>query len=439
MHRTRFGNRATLYHGDCRDVSQRIKPQLAHAVVCDPPYGLGFMGKGWDHGVPGVEFWRAIHGTLRPGGYLLAFGGTRTWHRLAVAIEDAGFELRDTCMWMYGSGFPKSHDVSKAIDKMHGAERITCRVPAQRVRNPKSIRSGHGVEGGDRPWMQEALRNGYHEAVGNEPMTDDAKQWHGWGTALKPAWEPIIMAQRPFKGTVARNTLTFGTGGLNIDGCRVNTGKQPTACKAPGWDAVNKKNSEQGYRYSDYRQGDAEYVPSTKGRWPANVLLDHHPECKRVGKDKEREHWACVPECPVRQLDDHAGEKGGGFGRNGDGSNTVRRPMDYAMKATGQVVGYGDHGGPSRFFYCGKASKKDRNYGGVHNTHVTVKPHHLMRYLVRLVTPPNGIVYDPFMGSGSTGRAAIAEGMRFIGVDKSKEAYEIACRRVGRQVQLTPA
>jgi len=194
-----------IHHGDCREVMATLDAESVDAIVSDPPYGLSFMGKGWDHGVPGVEFWAEALRVAKPGAHLLAFGGTRTYHRLACAIEDAGWEIRDCVMWVYGSGFPKSHDVSKAIDKAAGAEREV-------IGPPTPGGQGNG--------------NAYG-AITRPPATAPATAWQGWGTALKPAWEPIIVARKPLVGTVAENVLTHGTGAINVDGCRVHGGVRP--------------------------------------------------------------------------------------------------------------------------------------------------------------------------------------------------------------------
>jgi site-specific DNA-methyltransferase (adenine-specific) len=312
----------TIHHGDCREVMATLDAESVDAIVSDPPYGLSFMGKGWDHGVPGVEFWTEALRVAKPGAHLLAFGGTRTYHRLACAIEDAGWEIRDCVMWVYGSGFPKSHDVSKAIDKAAGAEREV--VGPSRA----NVRSDLKYGGNDPSHNHGRLGAVTHPPI-TAPATDAARQWQGWGTALKPAWEPIIVARKPLVGTVAENVLTHGTGGINVDGCRVGT----------------------------------------------------------------------------ETLTYIAGETGGEGGKCG-----ARKRASAA-----------------RFFYCAKASKADR---GGDNKHPTVKPTDLMRYLCRLVTPPGGVVLDPFTGSGSTGKAATLEGFRFIGIEREAEYVQIAKARI---------
>ena len=318
-----------LHHGDCLEVMPTLDADSVDSIISDPPYGLSFMGKAWDHGVPGEVFWREALRVAKPGAHLLAFGGTRTFHRLTVAIEDAGWEIRDCVMWVYGSGFPKSH-------------------------------------------------NG---------------EWGG--TALKPAYEPIIVARKPLIGTVAANVLAHGTGGLNIDECRVGT--QQT---------ITIRNGDSGGNGA-YGRDDRKFERvNPPGRWPANLIHD--------GSD---EVTAGFPDA------------GGGFGVRGRGGQAYANGKGFAntLAVTGQEVGYGDTGSAARFFYCAKASKADRDEG---NNHPTVKPTALMRYLCKLVTPLNGIILDPFMGSGSTGKAATLERFNFIGIDLSAEYVAIAQARI---------
>jgi site-specific DNA-methyltransferase (adenine-specific) len=409
----------TLHTGDCRDVMATMDAESVDAIVCDPPYGLSFMGKGWDHGVPGVDFWAEALRVLKPGGHLISFGGTRTYHRLAVAIEDAGFEVRDCLMWLYGSGFPKSHDVSKAIDKRAGAERDKIRHKAR----PET--SGTMAANSDtRPWIEQSRKAGYHEVASNNPITDLAKQWYGWGTALKPAYEPAILARKPLRGTVADNVAQWGTGGLNIDGCRVGSGGQLK------WSAPRDMGFHRGTYAEQY-----EATESPLGRWPANVILDEEA---------------------AEALDAQSGATKGSYNiRRNQGTPSVERGKDYPHLS----YGYSDSGGASRFFYTAKASRSEREAGldGVEakreadrnadnlpgednprnrsnnaraNHHPTVKPIALMRYMIRLVAPRGAVVLDPFMGSGSTGCAAMVEGMQFIGIDITPEYVDIARRRL---------
>ena len=371
-----------LINNDCILAMSEMPDNSVDSIVTDPPYELGFMGKSWDSsGIAfNVEMWTEALRVLKPGGHLLAFSGSRTYHRMAVAIEDAGFEIRDQIMWVYGSGFPKSHNVANGIDKKMGASN-----------------RGHAISSGSQihPTTGEKRANG--EVLPKyESRTEASKGWQGWGTALKPAHEPIVLARKPFpKGyTVAKNVLTYGTGGLNIDGSRVGTDDTRSPSSKSSFGLIN----------DDSWQAQEVMAGSASGRWPANFIHD--------GSD---EVVALFPEA--------------------------------------------SSGSAARFFYCAKASKRDRNEGlegfapkkqdttrkegnvggdnprnrGVNervNHHPTVKPTDLMRYLCRLITPPNGIVLDPFMGSGSTGKAAKLEGFDFIGIEMSAEYLEIARARI---------
>jgi site-specific DNA-methyltransferase (adenine-specific) len=394
------------------------------SIVTDPPSGLSFMGKKWDYDVPSTEIWAECLRVLKPGGHLLAFAGTRTQHRMAVRIEDAGFEIRDMIAWVYGSGFPKSHNVAQAIDREAGFTR-------DRLKHPR----GKGF--GDEVAQTYASDKWTSENAGtrSDPtaITESASQWQGWGTALKPALEPITVARKPLVGTVAENVLEHGTGGLNIDGCRVGDFQNTTPS---GVDRRNAKLAEMGYRPGEYQMG--EKAPDTPpGRWPANLIHD--------GSD---EVMAAFPQAKGQQ-----------------GSVTGEEPSSKTNAVYGQFNGRpattprGDAGSAARFFYCAKASKRDRDEGleawpeqqssvgdnraggdfnerlgktpGLRrNVHPTVKPTDLMRYLCRLVTPPGGVVLDPFMGSGSTGKAAKLEGFGFAGCEMSSEYFEIACARI---------
>lgn len=337
----KIGN-ATLYCADCKDVLPLLKE--IDACVTDPPYGLSFMGKAWDYDVPGTEVWTQVHDVLKPGAHLLSFFGSRTYHRGAIPIEDAGFEIRDQLMWLYGSGFPKSHNIGKAVDKLQGNEREVV------GKNPNS----RSAELHKKTVYESGLKD-------NADITKGNSEWEGWGTALKPAHEPIVMARKPFKGTVAENVLEHGTGGINIDECRVGT--ESLEYRTTSYrDAKTGEFSGQGQ--TNHTTGQK----AVEGRFPANVMHD--------------------------------------------GS---------------EVVGDIFPGDSSGFFYCPKANKKDR---GDDNAHPTVKPTELMRYLCRLVTPQGGMIVDPFMGSGSTGKAAIAEGFGFVGIELNEEYFEIACARI---------
>jgi DNA modification methylase len=351
-----------LRYGDCLDVLKALPDNSVDAIVTDPPYGLSFMGKKWDYDVPSEDVWRECLRVLKPGGHLLAFAGTRTQHRMAVRIEDAGFEIRDMIAWLYGSGFPKSLDVSKAIDKAAGAERevIGIREDFAARANKKRV----GVSWADNSLKDGSFSNPADIGVLTAPATAAARKWQGWGTALKPAMEPITVARKPLMGTVAENVLAHGTGAINVDGCRVNSGGTHSSAKSAGLGRGHGQHKGHG-RYNGV--GGVVIPPHPKGRWPANVIHDGSEE-------------------PVALLGDAA-----------------------------------------RFFYCAKAAKKDRGRG---NNHPTVKPTDLMRYLVRLVTPPGGVVLDPFMGSGSTGKAAVLEGFGFIGIEREEQYVEIARARI---------
>ena len=414
-----------IYPGDCREVMQTLHPESVDSIVSDPPYGLSFMGKGWDHGVPGVEFWVEALRIAKPGAHLLAFGGARTYHRLACSIEDAGWEIRDCVMWVYGSGFPKSHDVSKAIDKAAGAEREV----VGKYRSPEDTNGGKGRKfcHGGQPL------NGLPDIT--SPATDAARQWSGWGTALKPAWEPIIVARKPLCGTVAENVLTHGTGGINVDGCRVGTHGE----LIPAHHGTNGAAGKTMGIRREYVPGTAGTVFQNAGRWPANVIHDGSDEVVGLFPNADA--------------------------RNGGNTGTDSGGVYSGTWGTTETTQYRDSGSAARFFYCAKASKADRDEGcdGLPQTikqsvahgdkrhgtlpytnepremkprprgnhHPTVKPTALMRYLCRLVTPPGGVVLDPFTGSGSTGKAAILEGFRFIGIEREAEYVEIAKARIG--------
>ena len=375
------GPNFAVFKKDCRDLARSLPANKLDAIVTDPPYGLGFMGKGWDHGVPGVEFWTEFLRAAKPGAHLLAFGGTRTLHRLMVAIEDAGWEIRDTLMWVYGSGFPKSLDVSKALDKAAGVERTKIAVgsPVRRM-IPGADQNNSGS------WIKD---NGREYQPGIElPGTDLATQWQGWGTALKPAFEPIILARKPLNGTVAANVQAHGVGGINIDGCRVEGLAERPGTTPPRQD----------------------YEPNTLGRWPANVLHDGSDEVTSLFPDSKGQQGNVQGTEPSRTGDENTNC----YGEYGRVPFQKREEVDTSA---------------ARFFYCAKASKSDRGEG---NTHPTVKPTELMRYLVRLITPPNGIVFDPFTGSGSTGKACALEGFRFLGaeLDEDGKQFENTKRRI---------
>jgi site-specific DNA-methyltransferase (adenine-specific) len=430
-------DRVTLYHGDCIEVMRTLPDASVDAVVTDPPYGLSFMGKDWDNGGKmlgqmatgdeqrGAFAYGGSHDrgyadndsvgfqafsyawatealrVLKPGGHLLAFGGTRTWHRLAVAIEDAGFEVRDSIAWMYGSGFPKSLDVSKAIDKGAGAQRMpsgaytstACDFIQRGAECP-----GHGDES--------SLSSTVIHTLPTAPATPAAQQWQGWGTALKPAFEPIVVARKPLIGTVAANVLKHGTGALNIDGCRIGT-------EARTFDSKGIKPGSGNY-VGDNWDRDQNLV-SVSGRWPANVILD---------------------ESQAAALDAQSGDR---LGMRTQRDNKTHDSSFHGYLKSNIVAGetregYNDTGGASRFFYTAKANSSERpNVDGV--AHPTVKPLDLMRYLVRLVTPPGGTVLEPFAGSGTTAEACIIEGFKCIAIEMTDEYLPLILDRITKPIE----
>lgn len=421
-----------LEHGDCLEVLRTLADSSVDAIVTDPPYGLSFMGKRWDYDVPGTDVWAECLRVLKPGGHLLAFAGTRTQHRMAVRIEDAGFEIRDMIAWVYGSGFPKSLDVSKAIDKAAGANPVV-------VSESNAIK--RMIPGADQNATGSWIKDNGREYVPTVTMaaTDAAAQWQGWGTALKPALEPITVARKPLAGTVAANVLEHGTGALNIDGCRVETADNLNggAYAAQGGRSESQSlHGGTGMNVAGKTVGKDFEQPS--GRWPANLIHDGSEDVV-----------TCFPakagaEAPVRGTEKSAAS---------DGRVTGER-----ARVAGEF--HGDNGNAARFFYCAKASRSDRNAGLASgsnpavgtgatmreredadwparngNHHPTVKPTDLMAYLCRLVTPPGGLVLDPFMGSGSTGKACMREGFRFLGIEREAEYLAIARARIEHEAR----
>ena len=403
-----------LLKGDCLALIKDLPDNSIDSIVTDPPYEIGFMGKAWDNsGIAyNVELWSECSRVLKPGGHLLAFGGSRTYHRLACAVEDAGFEVRDQIMWLYGSGFPKSLDAAKAIDKAAGVEFTAEPASGVGFMNPEG-------SGGYNTTLNKLTRTG--------DSTPEAQQWGGWGTALKPAHEPIVVARKPIIGTVANNVLTYGTGALNIDGCRVSIaeGDEPHAGNHTATfgtlDTVSGGDGSGGWTASE-------------GRWPANVIHD--------GSDEV-----------LAEFPDTAPS------RRGKPRGTTKRGMFANSDFNAVGAEYNDEGSAARFFYCAKASRaereagldgleekresdrqKDDGVGGDNprnrsnnaraNHHPTVKPLALMRYLVRLVTPPGGVVLDPFLGSGSTAVAAILEGFDWLGCEITEDYWPIIEARV---------
>jgi len=393
----------TVYRGDCREILPTLPENSIDSIVTDPPYGLEFMGKDWDNGVPGAEFWKAIFRVAKPGAHLLAFGGTRTFHRLACAIEDAGWEIRDCLMWVYGSGFPKSLDVSKSIDKAAGIER---EVIGDKLDRPGYHLHGHkGGEAFGHGISSSTPETRLKSAQITAPSTPATKQWSGWGTALKPAWEPIIMARKPLDGTVAGNVQKWGVGGINIDGCRVEKQEGDES----GWSKSGSKSSENrsmsGKKYARAPK------PDSPGRFPANVIHDGSEEV--VGRFPSPHGAGYATDTTLGTNPD-----------NWDGK---------VFKHGGHGMRHGDSGSASRFFYCTKASRSER---GKDNVHPTVKPLELMKYLIKLVTPRAGRILDPFLGSGSTALAAIDLGFRCIGIEIKKKYCKIVVRRLSKKLLI---
>lgn len=487
-----------ILEGDSREALRALDPDSVDAVVCDPPYELGFMGRAWD--ASGVAFdpalWREVLRVLKPGGHLLAFGGTRTYHRIAVAIEDAGAEIRDSLSWLFGQGYPKNLNVSAALEKRRDDEaevRIVCRflrraIDAHPVHTVKTIADAFGFHprmiehwaardtdsqptlptpdqwtrlrgmldtlAGDVDPLVEALNarkgefgedwhardvtgvhkpdqvaaatyaiTGRDKLRRDEPATDDGRKWLGWGTALKPGWEPIIVARKPLEGTVADNVLEFGTGAINVDGCRI-----------PGEEVTTSRNVALGSSSGSIYGGadvPGEFTSHPGGRWPANVAVDDFAAAE-LDKQAPKVGAAAQAAGPTRS------------GAKGD----ARVFGDYAG-TDDEAPFYGDKGGASRFYYCAKANRAEREAGlreldpetirvalgllevpRVRNVHPTVKPIALMRWLVRLVTPKGGRVLDPFTGSGSTACATALEGFDFVGMELIPIHAEIARRRL---------
>jgi len=364
-----------LILGDCLEALKKMQDNSIDAVVTDPPYGLAFMGKKWDYDVPSVEIWAECLRVLKPGGYLLAFAGTRTQHRMAVRIEDAGFEIRDMIAWVYGSGFPKSHNIGKAVDKLLGNERETV---------------GKDRSGSERNCMAGDFTGGEYD------LTKGTSEWEGWGTALKPALEPITVARKPLsEKTVAENVLKWGTGGINIDGSRV------------GSETITTQGGDKFKGKGIYGKYNTFQETEHQGRFPANFIHDGSEEV--VG---------LFPETT------QAGSAVRNNKRNPYGNE---RTWSVSETPAQQTAGYTDSGSAARFFYCAKASKSER---GESNNHPTVKPVKLMQYLVNLVSTEGATILDPFCGSGTTGVACRNTNRNFIGIEKDENYFEIAKNRI---------
>ena len=418
-----------LINSDCiKEMEKLINNGVqVDSIVTDPPYHLTFMGKEWDGGDIAFrkETWELAYKLLKPGGHLLAFSGSRTYHRMAVAIEDAGFDIRDQIMWLYGSGFPKSLNIGKQIDKMQGNDR---EVLGTKVTNV-------GMQGNNYKRGSES---------GEVEVTRGNSEYEGWGTALKPAHEPIVMARKPIsEKSIADNVLKHRTGGINIDGCRIE-GEVKRPDTNPDFRDVAKKAMAQGGQdklnfnqitgaerkkvVRKSRSGDGVWTNENsgmkaegtefadadpRGRYPANVMHDGSDVVKDIFPNSKL--GSSKPHIVKSNI-----EKYEGWGN---------------ISNKNEMVGYGDDGSAARFFYCPKTSKSER-HNGDKNTHPTVKPVELMKYLCRLVTPKGGVVLDPFMGSGSTGMAAKDEGFDFIGIEKDEEYFKICESRIVRFAPL---
>lgn len=480
-----------ILQGDAHDLP--LEDESVDAVVTDPPYGLHFMGKDWDQfrrtGVgdhketsertasmhagqydhdrnPEYQTFMESVGkeclrVLKPGGHLLSFGGTRTIHRLITGLEDAGFEIRDQIVWLYGQGFPKSHNVANAIADKQGTEKVEKPHPTNECDGGKWC----DCDGRDERAQSGATR---HPPTYEYPEESDATKWDGWGTALKPSHEPLVLARKPLVGTVAENVLEHGTGALNIDDCRIATVEDTRRT----FD-LERTDTHEGWDSPWMQEGERTTGGHSGGRWPANTVLSHAPGCRprgwrRVkGSDPKKSRdpisddntlsggsrqgglggygtevvtsWTCVPGCPVAELDRQSGVSSSHRNRKSDGRIHAQNEI------YGEGIGWGRHdpsnshadqGGASRFYYTSKASRSEREAGldaeddDIANRHPTVKPVDIMRWLVRLVAPPEGTVLDPFAGSGTTGIACVLEDFDFIGIEKEAEYARIAEARI---------
>ena len=437
-----------LLLGDCLDKLKELDDNSIDSIVTDPPYGLsaapnsgksskgGFMGKQWDYDVPSQEIWEECYRVLKPGGHLLSFAGSRTYHRMAVRVEDAGFEIRDQIMWIYGSGFPKSLNLGKSLESklVNGSSRYSGNK--METDGDVDIPGSQWQEAADRTMADgEGAWSGKSVKVEN-PI---AKEWEGWGTALKPAHEPIVMARKPLsEKTVVDNVLEWGTGGINIDDSRIGFSEDDDP---RNWHS-NRKTTTFENTENIYELGikNVSSQQNQQGRFPANIIFD-----EEAGKI----------------LDEQSGISKSTGGRSGNKEGVGQNGIygQYKGEVRDENPGLGDTGGASRFFYCPKTSKTDRNEGLDHlddkltqgiranagpalvgddesgrttakNNHPTVKPTDLMLYLIRMVTPKGGTTLDPFMGSGSTGKAAVRGGFDFVGIEREEEYMEIAQARI---------
>lgn len=436
-------DQVALYLGDCLDVLREMPDESVDAVVCDPPYALaelstalvleaigawmggdrdfvpqgrgGFMGRDWDRFVPPPGVWDECLRVLKPGGHLLAFAGARTVDLMGLSIRIAGFEIRDGIEWIYGSGMPKGQNISKAIDKAAGAAREVVGASPYASRKPHGTWTG-GIYGGE-----PAHRGG---PTITAPATNEAQAWEGWNTSLRPAHEPIIMARKPVPGTVAANVVEHGTGALNIGACRVEGGSRPLVLS----DRTTGNNT-----YGDGLHGSYAAGETTVGRWPTNLVFTHSAACVEDGP--------CALDCPVGELDRQSGVRRSGG--NLTGSEPGARFVDAygECQARTPYVQRRDEGGASRYFptfrYEAKAPASERPKLPDGTAHPTVKPLELMRWLVRLVTPPGGVVLDPFAGSGTTGEAVFLEGFDAVLVEREREYCELIKARLSKPMSPT--
>ena len=409
-----------LLLGKCEEVLKELPDNSVDSVVTDPPYGLSFMGKGWDYDVPSVEQWKEVYRVLKPGGHLLSFASTRTQHRMTVNIEDAGFDIRDMIAWIYGSGFPKSLNIGKSVDEKLGNKREVIGTDVN-----------YGVT------TKEEGKNAFGDYAGEWDITKGDSEWEGWGTALKPALEPITVARKPLsEGTVVENVLKHGTGGINIDESRIPTEEDQRRPSKGG------ENGLVGSGTFKIRERTVDEQIKQPGRFPANLIHDGSSEVTELFPDNAGAF------APVKSTS--SGISNGIYG-------------DFDHKGDDGASFRNDEGSAARFFYCAKASKSDRNEGcedlpkkaggsnakgytkdvergldrnrPVSNHHPTVKPTPLMEYLVKLVTPKGGTVLDPFMGSGSTGKACKRLDFDFIGIEMNEDYMNIAKARIERAMK----
>ena len=495
-YKTKYGK---VYKGDCLKIMKKMKSNSVDTIITDPPAGIGFMGKDWDKDRGGRDKWikwmtkimKQCKRVIKPGGIILVWSIPRTSHWTATAIEDAGFLIKDKIYHIFGTGFPKSHDISKAIDKKKGKKRKIIKETKNKSGGMANVNKVN-LEQGFRPKNYNEEGNVFQKT---EPATKEAKLWDGWGTALKPAAEEWILAMKPIKGNFAENALKYGVAGLNIDGGRISyNGEIPNM--------GGRKNAKMGGVGYGFKIEGRPDKPDQKGRWPSNVILSHHPDCELLGtkkvksnahyidptnegsfklglKNRKRdegnlladkdgnetiEDWNCHPDCPVRILDKQSGVLK-------SGSDNIRTKEGYFLEHGGlgksgdEQISYGDTGGASRFFYCAKPSTSERNAGleeikgrqrdttrkkgkpggnnprnrglkKARNFHPTVKPIKFMKYLCKLTaTPKGGIVLDPFGGSGTTALACIRTSRKFIIIDEKKKYCILSKKRIRKEIK----